>query len=204
MVRLTRSPSRLLSNSSNAILLIQRRGTVPRRRRTYQRVLEQRGRAPASLAEPTVLRRLWSYSIRHEHMGAADPSCPAGVSWLMALARCTGIGMKRVAWVVAYFATTLPVRADDWGMGEANRKIPQTNIFTTVSTPGDEVNTVALFVLAVTGVIFVVVGGLLAYSVVRFRAVRATMVASRRRSTAAIRSSSPGRRCRSSSSSSSS
>ena len=87
----------------------------------------------------------------------------------MALARRTGIGMKRVAWVVAYFATTLPVRADDWGMGAANRKIPQTNIFATVSTPGDEVRTLALFVLAITGVIFVIVGGLLAYGVVRFR-----------------------------------
>ena len=77
--------------------------------------------------------------------------------------------MKRVAWVVAYFATALPARADDWGMGDANRKIPQTNIFTTVSTPGDEVNTLAFFVLAVTGIIFVIVAGLLAYSVVRFR-----------------------------------
>src|SRR5512135_1767617 len=63
----------------------------------------------------------------------------------------------------------LPALADDWGMGAANRKIPQTNIFTTVSTPGDEVVTIALFVLAITGVIFVIVGGLLAYSVVRFR-----------------------------------
>jgi len=78
--------------------------------------------------------------------------------------------MTRVAATIAIFtSTTLPALANDWGMGAANRKIPQTSIFTTVSTPGDEVVTLALFVLAITGVIFVIVGGLLAYSVVRFR-----------------------------------
>ena len=70
--------------------------------------------------------------------------------------------MTRVASTIAIIVTTaLPALADDWGMGAANRKIPQTNIFTTVSTPGDEVVTIALFVLAITGVIFVIVGGLL-------------------------------------------
>jgi cytochrome c oxidase subunit 2 len=77
--------------------------------------------------------------------------------------------MTYVLSALASLAVSLPVLADDWGMGDANRQIPQTNIFTTVSTPADEVYSLALFVLVVTGVIFVIVGGLLAYSVVRFR-----------------------------------
>ncbi len=77
--------------------------------------------------------------------------------------------MRWVASLAAALATAVPALADDWGMGAANRKIAQTNVFATVSTPGDEVRTLALFVLAITGVIFVIVGGLLAYSVVRFR-----------------------------------
>jgi len=78
--------------------------------------------------------------------------------------------MRRVGTVIVALATALPALADDWGMGDANRKIAQTNVFTTVATPGDEVYTLAMFVLAITGVIFVTVGALLAYGVVRFRA----------------------------------
>src|SRR5262249_38271190 len=74
-----------------------------------------------------------------------------------------------VTLVLAALTTALPALADDWGMGEANRKIAQTNVFATVSTPGDEIRILALFVLGITGVIFLIVGGLLAYSVVRFR-----------------------------------
>lgn len=74
-----------------------------------------------------------------------------------------------VTTIAALFAAASLSFADDWGMGAANRKITQTSIFTTVTTPGDEVKTLAFFVLGITAVILVVVGGLLAYSVVRFR-----------------------------------
>lgn len=59
--------------------------------------------------------------------------------------------------------------ADDWGMGASNAKIPPSSVFSPVSTPAHEVNTVALFVIAITAVIFLIVGGLLVYSIVRFR-----------------------------------
>lgn len=44
-----------------------------------------------------------------------------------------------------------------------------TNIFAPASTPADSIYGVSLFVLAVTGAIFVIVFGLLVYTVVRFR-----------------------------------
>jgi cytochrome c oxidase subunit 2 len=44
-----------------------------------------------------------------------------------------------------------------------------TTIFSPVSTPADSIYGVSMFVLAVTAAIFVVVGGLLTYSVVKFR-----------------------------------
>jgi len=67
-------------------------------------------------------------------------------------------------------ATAVPALAEDWGMGKANSKIPPASIFHPVSTPASDVNTLAIFVLAVTGAIFLIVSGLLAYSLVRFRA----------------------------------
>jgi cytochrome c oxidase subunit 2 len=76
---------------------------------------------------------------------------------------------RAVLTTVLVLASALPALADDWGMGAANRKIPQTNIFTTVSTPANEISTLAIFVLAITGAIFLIVGGLLVYSIVRFR-----------------------------------
>ena len=60
--------------------------------------------------------------------------------------------------------------AEDWGMGESNAKIPPSSIFQPVSTPAHEINTVAFFVIAITGVIFVIVAGLLTYCIVRYRA----------------------------------
>jgi cytochrome c oxidase subunit 2 len=60
--------------------------------------------------------------------------------------------------------------ANDWGMGDSNAKIPPSSIFQPVSTPAHEINTVAFFVLSITGVIFLIVAGLLAYSIVRYRA----------------------------------
>src|SRR5690242_15864700 len=44
-----------------------------------------------------------------------------------------------------------------------------TNIFAPASTPAKTIFGLSMFVLAVTAVIFAVVGGLLAYSVVKFR-----------------------------------
>src|SRR6185436_11560045 len=47
--------------------------------------------------------------------------------------------------------------------------VSSTNIFTPASTPAKTIFDLSMFVLAVTAVIFVVVGGLLVYSVVKFR-----------------------------------
>ena len=86
--------------------------------------------------------------------------------------------------------------ADDWGMGASNSKIPP-SVFGPVSTPAHEIDTVAIFVISITAAIILIVAGLLAYSIVRFRTPRrATTAANRRRCTAAIRSSSPGPRSR--------
>src|SRR5271166_1141328 len=60
--------------------------------------------------------------------------------------------------------------ANDWGMGDSNSKIPPSSVFDPVSTPAHEINVVAFFVIAITAVIFLIVGGLLTYSIVRFRA----------------------------------
>src|ERR1700722_11305569 len=60
--------------------------------------------------------------------------------------------------------------AEDWGMGAANRAIAPGGVFSPVSTPANAISTLAWFVLAITGAIFALVGGLLAYSIVRFRA----------------------------------
>jgi cytochrome c oxidase subunit 2 len=67
-------------------------------------------------------------------------------------------------------AISTPAFANDWGMGAANRKIPLNSVFDPASTPASEINSLALFVLTVTGAIFIVVAGLLIYSIVRFRA----------------------------------
>lgn len=78
--------------------------------------------------------------------------------------------MKRLTLTIAAvagFATD--VLANDWGMGESNAKLAPSSIFDPVSTPASQIDTVAYFVLAITGVIFVIVGGLLAYSIVRYR-----------------------------------
>jgi cytochrome c oxidase subunit 2 len=72
-------------------------------------------------------------------------------------------------------AAMIPVAAvawatEDWGMGAANQQIARGAVFSPVSTPASSISTLAWFSLAVTGAIFVVVGGLLTYSVIRFRA----------------------------------
>jgi cytochrome c oxidase subunit 2 len=47
---------------------------------------------------------------------------------------------------------------------------PSTSIFSTISTPAGEVNQLALFVLSITGFIFVGVSALLIYALIRYRA----------------------------------
>ena len=63
-----------------------------------------------------------------------------------------------------------PASAEDWGMGAANREIARGAVFSPVSTPASEIATLAWFTLAITLAIFLTVGGLLLYSVIRFRA----------------------------------
>jgi cytochrome c oxidase subunit II len=71
--------------------------------------------------------------------------------------------------IVILGTTRAPAFANDWGMGASNAKIPPSSTFHAVSTPAQEINTVAFFVLSITAVIFLIVGGLLTYSIVRFR-----------------------------------
>jgi cytochrome c oxidase subunit II len=59
--------------------------------------------------------------------------------------------------------------ANDWGMGDSNSKIPPSSIFQPVSTPAHDIDVVAFFVVMICGAIFLIVGGLLTYSIVRFR-----------------------------------
>src|SRR5438128_2757599 len=72
----------------------------------------------------------------------------------------------------AFLAHAIEAVANDWGMGDANSKIAPPSMFRPVSTPAHEISTLAIFVLAVTTAIFVIVSGLLTYSVIRFRSRR--------------------------------
>jgi len=72
--------------------------------------------------------------------------------------------------IVIIGTTSVAAFADDWGMGASNAKIPPSSVFQAVSTPAQQINTVAFFVLSITAVIFLIVAGLLTYSIVRFRA----------------------------------
>jgi len=62
------------------------------------------------------------------------------------------------------------IHAGDWGMGQANGGLPHPSMFRPISTPAQEISTLAVFVLGVTTAIFVIVSALLTYSMVRFRA----------------------------------
>jgi cytochrome c oxidase subunit 2 len=66
---------------------------------------------------------------------------------------------------------TAPVTAfaNDWGMADSNAQIPPSSVFQSVSTPAHDINTVAFFVTSITAVIFLIVAGLLTYSILRFR-----------------------------------
>jgi cytochrome c oxidase subunit II len=59
--------------------------------------------------------------------------------------------------------------ANDWGMGDSNAKIAPPTIFSPVSTPANEIDRVAYFTIVVCAVIFVIVGSLIVYSIIRFR-----------------------------------
>jgi cytochrome c oxidase subunit II len=65
---------------------------------------------------------------------------------------------------------SIPACAEDWGMGAVNRQIARGAVFSPVSTPASTIATLAWFSLAITLAIFLTVGGLLLYSIVRFRA----------------------------------
>jgi cytochrome c oxidase subunit 2 len=74
-------------------------------------------------------------------------------------------------WLTIAVIACAPVAAfaNDWGMGDSNSKIPVSSVFDPVSTPAHEINVIALFSIGITAVIFVIVGGLLTYAIVRFR-----------------------------------
>jgi cytochrome c oxidase subunit 2 len=66
-----------------------------------------------------------------------------------------------LAWRVIVALPTLAAAADGRG--------PTPSIFAPVSTPAFAIREVAFFVLGITGVIFLIVGGLMVYTIVRYR-----------------------------------
>jgi cytochrome c oxidase subunit 2 len=78
------------------------------------------------------------------------------------------LALSVIAASLAAFATE--ALAEDWGMGAANQEIARGAVFSPVSTPASSIATLAWFVIAITAGIFLIVGSLLAYSVIRFRA----------------------------------
>jgi cytochrome c oxidase subunit 2 len=70
----------------------------------------------------------------------------------------------RIALLVLWCATSL------WALESDGSSVHGTNIFVPASTPAKSIADLSVFVLAITGIIFLVVFGLLFYSVVRFRA----------------------------------
>ena len=81
--------------------------------------------------------------------------------------------MRRTIFLVlSLLVPAVTIHAGDWGMGQANGGLPHPSMFRPISTPAQEVSTLAVFVLAVTTAIFVIVTALLTRSVIRFRARR--------------------------------
>src|SRR5262245_14244539 len=72
---------------------------------------------------------------------------------------------SRVAWTVGALGTILLAAAGASAEGHA----PTPSIFAPVSTPAFAIRELAMFVLGITAVIFLVVAGLSAYVLVRFR-----------------------------------
>jgi cytochrome c oxidase subunit 2 len=81
-----------------------------------------------------------------------------------------GPAIKAARACTVMILAAVPAWAEDWGMGAANRQIPRGAVFSPVSTPASAIATLAWFTLAITTAIFLVVSGLLLYSIVRFRA----------------------------------
>src|SRR5271154_5058586 len=78
--------------------------------------------------------------------------------------------MKRwLSILIALSPTPARALAEDWGMGSSNARIPPSRIFDSVSTPAHEIDKIAYFAIAICVVIFLIVGGLLIYSIVKFR-----------------------------------
>src|SRR5262249_15648531 len=63
----------------------------------------------------------------------------------------------------------LGVTAGSVAMGIADDGVNRPHMFAPVSTPAFEIREIALFVIGVTAVIFLIVAGLIAFSIVRFR-----------------------------------
>jgi hypothetical protein len=74
--------------------------------------------------------------------------------------------------VCTLMVAAAPVLGDDWGMGASNSKLPRPDVFAPVSSPAYAIDTLAWFAIAVCTGIALIVGGLLAYSIVRFRSRR--------------------------------
>jgi cytochrome c oxidase subunit II len=72
---------------------------------------------------------------------------------------------SRVAWSASALGSLLLTVAD----ADADGRAPTPSIFAPVSTPAVAIRDLAVFVLGITGVIFVVVAGLTVYALVRFR-----------------------------------
>jgi len=60
--------------------------------------------------------------------------------------------------------------AADWGVGAANSSLSQPAVFAPAARPAQDIETLAWFTIAVCTGIALIVGGLLAYSIIRFRA----------------------------------
>jgi len=80
-----------------------------------------------------------------------------------------GLLARRSLLIAALAAPSLPAFAD-WGMGAANSKLPPPEVFAPVSTPASAIDTLAWFTIAICAGIALIVGGLLVYSIIRFRA----------------------------------
>jgi heme/copper-type cytochrome/quinol oxidase subunit 2 len=85
--------------------------------------------------------------------------------------------MKRCSLKVIHFLMARAMKASAVGLGivilaglaQADGPSPVTNIFRPLSIPAEHVHELSLLVLAICAVIFLLVGGLLAYTVIRFR-----------------------------------
>jgi ABC-type amino acid transport substrate-binding protein len=86
--------------------------------------------------------------------------------WTIKTLQCINRGLLLVAALLAWAA---PVNADDWGMGASNSRLSRPDVFAPIATPAYAIDTLAWFAIAVCADIALVLGGLLAYSIVCFR-----------------------------------